>query len=482
MAKIRQVFVCRACGTMLPRWMGKCPDCGTWDSLEAQTSQPSATRDPQRGLVEGWAAVQAGEEITAGTGETPRAVPVAEIGDESGALHRLRTGIHEFDRVLGGGIVPGSALLIGGEPGIGKSTLLLQAAGALAKSGVRVLYISSEESAEQVRMRAHRLGVADEAELFVLADTNLARIVEQARITLPRAIVVDSIQMIYKGDLDAPPGSLTQLRRCASDLVFLAKASGIAVALVGHVTKDGQLAGPRLLEHVVDAVVYFEGDRMHAHRVVRAVKNRFGTTLEIGIFEMSGEGLIETAEGTLIAPINAGPMRAGSVVCPVMHGSRCLMVEVQALTATGFLGAAKRKSSGLDPNRLAMLIAVLEQHAGLRLADRDIFASAVGGVRVVEPAADLALLLAIAGAHNRRGIPPATCAIGEVGLGGELRPVTGIEQRLREAARLGFTRVLVGTSGKSAPKLPVIAGLRITPVADVAAAMEQLDPVEKTPR
>lgn len=356
---------------------------------------------------------------------------------------------------------------------------MLQAAGALgahAGSGP-VLYVSSEESAEQVRLRGDRLGVARAPGLFVLSDTNLARIVEQTRRVLPRVLVIDSVQMVYKADLDASPGSVAQLRRCCAELVFLAKVANIAVVLVGHVTKDGQLAGPRLLEHLVDAVLYFEGDRYHAHRVLRAVKNRFGTTLEIGIFEMTGAGLREVPGGLGVGALDAGASaakpRVGAVVCPVMTGTRCVLVEIQALTATGFLGAAKRKSSGLDPSRLAMIIAVLEQHAELRLADRDVFASSVGGIRVVEPAADLALLLAVAGAHHKRALAPGTAVIGEVGLGGELRAVTQLEQRVNEASRLGFARILV-PSTRHAPSLKPAKGVTIDRVENVDQAIERL--------
>ncbi|MFT5424461.1 MAG: DNA repair protein RadA/Sms [Phycisphaerales bacterium] len=436
--------------------MGKCPDCGAWDSLEETKLDSSATRDPQKGLVEGWI----GQE---GSASAAVAVPIAQVQPSAGMSERLPSGITEFDRVLGGtdrsrGLVRGSAVLFGGEPGIGKSTLLLQAAGAWAQNvtprpqqpdwGGRVLYVSSEESAEQVRLRARRLGVADLESLYVLADTNLARIVEQARQLKPDVLIIDSIQMIYKADLDAAPGSITQLRRCSSELVYLAKASGTAVVLVGHVTKDGTLAGPRLLEHLVDTVLYFEGDRHHAGRIVRAIKNRFGTTLELGLFEMTGTGLVERAEGAGAAATNES--RPGSVVCPAMHGNRCVLAELQALTATGFLGNAKRKASGIDSSRLAMLIAVLEQHSELRLADRDIFVSSVGGIRVVEPAADLALALAIAGAHFRRALEPGVCAIGEIGLGGEIRSVTQLEQRLREASRLGFSRAIVPPGSRQA--------------------------------
>ncbi|MBS0189650.1 MAG: DNA repair protein RadA [Phycisphaerales bacterium] len=484
MAKLKTLFVCRSCGAVQNRWMGKCPDCGTWDSLDEETHDPSAARDPQAAIVSAWselgepkgnAAPNEGEP----TENSQRARPISEIGDEDSAVERLSTGIHEFDRVLGfsrgavarAGIVPGSAVLVGGEPGIGKSTLLLQAAASLARSGTRVLYVTSEESGSQVRQRAVRLGSQGENELFLLSDTNLARIVEQARRVLPRVLVIDSIQMIYRSDVPAAPGSITQLRRCASELVYLAKKSGIAVLLVGHVTKDGQLAGPRLLEHLVDTVISFEGERYHQHRVVRAVKNRFGTTLEIGLFEMTGDGLREIPDSAGVSPVAGGEARIGSVVCPVMTGSRCVLVEIQALTATGFLGAAKRKSSGLDSSRLAMLIAVLEQHAGLRLADRDIFASSVGGLKVVDPASDLALLMAIASAQVRKPLDPRTCALGEVGLGGEIRPAQQMEPRVLEAARLGFQRVIVA-KGKS--PVPKGAKIEIVGVKNVDQALEQL--------
>ncbi len=465
MPKTRSLFVCRSCGGAHTRWTGRCPDCGTWDSLESEIVDPAAARDPQKGLVDAWRDL---------TGDAPLAANPAlpiTVGAADAPPMRLATGIAELDRVLGGGLVPGSAVLFGGEPGIGKSTLLLQAAHALAAAGARTLYVSSEESADQVRMRARRLGADAAPELFVLADTNLARIVEQARKVEPRVLLIDSVQLVYKSDLPAGPGSIAQLRRCGAELVYLAKISGIAVVLVGHVTKDGRLAGPRLLEHIVDCVLSFEGDRYHSHRVVRAVKNRFGTTFEVGLFEMTAAGLRQVPEGAGLPAARLQP-RPGSAVCPVMTGTRCLLVEIQALTATGFPGAAKRKSSGLDSNRLAMLIAVLEQHAGLRLADRDVFASSVGGVRVAEPAADLALLLAIAGAHHRRALPPATAVVGEVGLGGEIRPVPHLELRLRDAARLGYSRVIAPRCRELARL--TIEGLEIIMVRNVDEAIAHL--------
>lgn len=479
--------------------MGKCPDCGTWDALEKYV-EPKATAETQT-MAAAWmsgvgdaAAVGAiGPAGSAGVGggttiiapSTAVATPLPQI--ETVDVQRAPTGVAEFDRVLGGGLVPGSVILLGGDPGIGKSTLMLQAAGKLARLGTRVLYVTSEESAFQTRLRAERLfeneGVAIKAgkakaaegieamgDLFVLADTNLARIVEQARQVRPALCVIDSVQMIYKADLDASPGSVTQLRRCATELVYLAKVSGMAIVLVGHVTKEGTLAGPKLLEHLVDAVLSFEGDRHHAYRVVRAMKNRFGTTLEVGLFEMTGSGLREVADLEAMLDPTTRP-RSGSVVCPAMHGSRCLLVEIQALTTTGILGAAKRKTSGIDGNRLSMLIAVLEKHVGMRLADQDIFASTVGGLKVVEPASDLALCLAIAGAHLNRTLPAGAAVLGEVGLGGEVRPVVSLEPRVREAARLGY-RSLVLPAGM---RLPAGKGAGHVEVKTVAEAVGYLD-------
>ena len=479
MAKTATRFLCRDCGAVQSRWAGKCPACGAWNTLEEYRDPGKAARRdrPREALsVEG-------DDPAA----TPKAMPIGEVAM---LRHpRLSTGIGEFDRVLGGaevdepppapgsgcrsaggsaaraaaqtqtaavdrGLVPGSAVLVGGDPGIGKSTLLLQAAERMAAMGQRVLYVTSEESAQQTRLRAERLDAVAES-LYVLADTNLARIIEQVRQVEPHVLIIDSIQMIYKGDIEAAPGSVTQLRGCAMDLVYLAKLSGIAVVLVGHVTKQGQLAGPKLLEHMVDTVIYFEGDRYHSHRIVRAIKNRFGATLEVGLFEMGDSGLTEVPDGAalLAAEYRHGgdgdgegmTGRPGSVICPVLQGTRCLLVEVQALTATGFLGAAKRKTSGLDGSRLAMLIAVLEKHGGLKLADQDVFASSVGGMKVIEPAADLAVALAIAGAHYRRALSSkrgGICAVGEVGLGGEVRHVSRMEHRLKEVTRLGFGTVI----------------------------------------
>lgn len=500
MAKASIQFVCEQCGGVSPRWMGKCPHCGAWDSLQEFRVAPASQREQTLASAGGQGV------------EPPRAQRLHEIDPQQSHGPRLSTGINEFDRVLGGqlpqeipadaapkranrkatdspdhgtdtlGLVPGSAVLVGGDPGIGKSTLMLQAADALARRGKRVLYVTSEESAQQLRLRAQRLTDANQVndELFILADTNLARILEQARQVNPAVLVIDSIQMIYKSDLAAASGSVTQLRSCCLELVYFAKASGMALLLVGHVTKDGQLAGPRLLEHMVDTVLYFEGDRYHSYRIVRAIKNRFGTTLEVGLFEMSDRGLCQVNQGAGLLDAEY-QIRSGSVVCPVLQGSRCLLVELQALTATGILGAAKRKVSGLDGSRLAMLIAVLEKRGGLRLADQDIFASSVGGMKIAEPAADLALALAIAGAHHNRSLPPRTCAVGEIGLGGEIRHVQHLNQRLHEATRLGFGNVIIpATGGKAgnrpAPPMKNAAnnGMQLIRVATLDEALQQL--------
>ncbi len=492
MAKTKTHFLCRECGGVQSRWMGKCPDCGTWDALERYTEPKVGAAAAGESMAAEWTAAIAGGDAGIGaTGATgaasiATAVPLGEV--ERAEVDRIPTGIGEFDRVLGGGFVPGSVTLLGGDPGIGKSTLLLQAAAGLAAGGSRVLYATSEESAYQTRLRAERVlasagdgpgavpatGAIDH--LYILAETNLARIAEQARKVRPAVLVIDSIQMVYKGDLDASPGSVTQLRRCCTDLVHLAKVSGMAVALVGHMTKDGQFAGPKLLEHLVDVVLSFEGDRHHAHRVVRGIKNRYGTTLEVGLFEMGGHGLAEVLDSGPIADLTTTPA-AGAVPCPVVHGTRCLMVEVQALTAPGFLGSAKRKTSGLDGSRLAMLIAVLEQHGGLRLADQDVFVSAVGGLRIVEPAADLALCLAIAGAHYRRHLPAGVAAVGEVGLGGEIRTPPRLESRLHAAARHGYDMVVTGPMRATAPA----PGSGPRTMRTVADALGLLEPAPAAP-
>src|SRR3954467_14961161 len=487
MAKLKSKtqFLCNSCGSVHPKWMGKCPDCGTWDSLEEYKTPTPDARPPLGGFAGGGTA-------TGDIAHGAEPLSLAEIDTDDAP--RTPTGIGEFDRVLGGGIVPGSAVLVGGEPGIGKSTLLLQAANDLARGagiaeallskrdrglraagmssiaapnassassstsdtdlGIRVLYVTSEESARQTKLRAARLGI-ESPNLLVLAETNVERITNQIHKVSPAVVVIDSIQMIYKPEIPAAPGSVTQLRDCCMDLVYLAKSSNIAVIFVGHVTKAGTLAGPKIIEHIVGTVVYFEGDRFHAHRIVRCVKNRFGSTHEVGLFEMTGEGLREVTDpGNLFLQEhgNTAPP-SGSVITAAMQGSRVLLVEVQALTASSVIGAARRKVSGASSDRVGMIIAVLEKRAEMRLAAEDVFVNVAGGVKVAEPAIDLAIALAISSAHTNRPLSPGTFAVGELGLGGEVRSVPQLETRLREAARLGLGHAIVPPMGGNVPKL-----------------------------
>ena len=494
MAKTRIQFLCNHCGSVHPKWLGKCPDCGTWDALE----EYKAPTPDERSISRVPAAAQTGDIAHGGEALSLKQIDEAECP-------RRSTGIGEFDRILGGGIVPGSAVLIGGEPGIGKSTLMLQVAHELsrgaedgaedagrddfeaagsgsfsaspsprvpASSRASVLYVTSEESARQTKLRASRLGVQSPG-LLVLAETNIERIINQIHKTRPDVVVIDSIQMIYKPGLPAAPGSVTQLRDCCMELVYLAKASGVAVMLVGHITKAGTLAGPKIIEHIVDTVVYFEGDRFHSHRIVRCVKNRFGSTHEVGLFEMTGEGLREVTDpGNLfVEHYGPGGPPSGSVITAAMQGSRVLLLEVQALTASSVIGAAKRKTSGVSADRVAMIMAVLEKRAELRLAADDVFVNIAGGVKVIEPAVDLAIALAIASAHMNRPIAAGTLAVGELGLGGEIRSVPQLELRLREASRLGLGHAIVPHVGGNIPKL---GGMALHEVRRLSQAMADL--------
>jgi DNA repair protein RadA/Sms len=459
MAKARVQFLCNSCGSVHPKWMGKCPDCGTWDALEEYKAPAEDARRPMR--------------VGGKTGDVAQAAEAVAIADiDESDIPRTETGMSEFDRILGGGIVPGSAVLVGGEPGIGKSTLLLQVANALAAGPDKILYVTSEESAKQTGLRASRLGVKS-GNLLVLAETNVERILNQIAKINPAVVIVDSIQMIYKPQLPAAPGSVTQLRDCCMDLVYLAKASGTAVIFVGHVTKAGTLAGPKIIEHIVDTVVYFEGDRFHSHRIVRCVKNRFGSTHEVGLFEMTGEGLIEVKDPGKLFLEQYGPgiQPSGTVITAAMQGSRVLLVEVQALTASSVIGAAKRKVSGVSADRVGMIIAVLEKRAEMRLAADDVFVNIAGGVKVAEPAADLAIAMAIASAHMNRPLAAGTLAIGELGLGGEIRSVPQLDNRLKEASRLGLGHGIVPHMGPSIPKL---GGMALHEVRRLSQAMASL--------
>ncbi len=437
MAKSHTRFVCSHCGAFQSKWMGKCPDCGEWNSLSEQVVHDIA-EDRHRPLV------------SARGEDGPLVVPVGQI--EPDTSNRWTTGLSEFDRVLGGGIVPGSAVLIGGDPGIGKSTLLLQAGQAMARLGRKTLYVTSEESLGQVRLRADRLDgdkpPKTSHELRVSAQANLDIISNILSKERPDVVVIDSVQMVYRPEVAAAPGSAAQLRDAAARLIWLAKQMGFALVLVGHVTKDGAIAGPKILEHLVDCVIYFEGDRYHAHRLIRTVKNRFGSTDEIGIFEMTSTGLLGVDDPSRMFLATQRAARPGSVVLAACEGTRTLLVEVQALTSQSVFGSAKRKATGVDSNRVSMILAVLEKHGDIVLGDQDVFVNIVGGVRVNEPAADLAVALAVHGAFTGRGLPESTVVCGELGLGGELRPVNHQRQRMSEARRIGFQKMIVpATSG-----------------------------------
>jgi DNA repair protein RadA/Sms len=453
-------YVCQACGEAFLRWEGQCRGCGAWNSLVETLvrERPAAAR-----------ARSATGSRTAG-----EPVPLASLAAED--VPRLPVGLGELDRVLGGGLVPGSLVLVGGEPGIGKSTLLLQAAAGLAAAGPPVLYATGEESGAQVRLRAGRLGLLEgpaAGAVRVLAEHDVGRIVEAARALRPAALVVDSIQTATLDELEGPAGSVGQVRESALRLMELAKGEGIAVILVGHVTKEGSLAGPKTLEHLVDAVISIEGERGGTLRLVRSSKNRFGATDEVGVLEMAEEGLREVADPARAFLVEHPAPAAGSVVAATLEGSRALLVEVQALAAPTAYGMPRRTAIGLDPNRLALLVAVLGRRAGVGLSSHDVYANVAGGITVTDPGLDLALAIALASTLRDRPVRPGTLAFGEVGLLGELRSVGGTERRLREAARLGFERALL-PHARATPL--AVAGLEAVPVATVrdalAAALE----------
>lgn len=424
----RSVFACQQCGHQCPKWLGRCPDCGAWGTLVEEAAS--------RGKG------------TAGLRPREPARPLTEVA--MGTAVRRQTGIGELDRVLGGGLVRGSVVLIGGDPGIGKSTLALQATVELAATGCRVLYVAGEESPEQVRMRAERLcpprveaRAAVQGEPWIVAETGLDPLVASIADVKPEVLVVDSIQTLASADLGSAPGSVGQVREVAARLVTIAKTQGVSVLLIGHVTKEGFLAGPRVLEHVVDTVLYFEGDRSHAYRILRAAKNRFGSTNEIGVFEMREHGLVGVPNPSEVFLAERPALAPGSAVVATIEGSRPILVEVQALVTPATFGTPRRTTLGLDSNRAALLAAVLEKKMGLRLVERDLFLNVVGGVRVDEPAADLAVVTAIASSYLDRPLPGDLLTMGEVGLTGEVRAIARADMRLREAASLGFRRAVL---------------------------------------
>ncbi|HEX7273179.1 MAG TPA: DNA repair protein RadA [Casimicrobiaceae bacterium] len=449
MARAKTAYACTECGGQSSKWQGQCPHCGAWNTLVEAIVAPPATR------------------FQAVSGAAAEVRPLSSV--EARADPRAATGLEEFDRVLGGGLVPGGVVLLGGDPGIGKSTLLLQALAAIGASR-RSLYVTGEESPEQVAMRAQRLGLVN-APVELLAEVQLETIASAIRTRRPEVVVIDSIQTLYTEALESAPGSVAQVRECAAQLTRLAKQSAITVLLVGHVTKEGAIAGPRVLEHIVDTVLYFEGDPHSSFRLVRAIKNRFGAANELGVFAMTERGLKGVANpSALFLSRHAEPV-PGSCILATVEGSRPLLVEIQALVDAGQGGPPRRLAVGLDPQRLALLLAVLHRHGGVQSGDLDVFVNAVGGVRIAEPAADLAILMAITSSLKNISLSSKSVVFGEVGLAGEIRPVQRGQERLREAAKLGFRTALIPTGNR--PK-HAVDGMEVIAVDRVGEALEQL--------
>lgn len=447
--KDKTQFVCQSCGFVSHRWIGRCSECGAWNSMVEEKATPPA---PNRSIV-----------------EKTYIAPVLLSNIQFTTEKRISCHSKEFDRVLGGGIVPGSLVLIGGEPGIGKSTIMLQEAARLAQNGLNVLYVSGEESLTQTKMRAERLGLNSD-KLFVLPENNLDNVINEVEQINPQLVIIDSIQTIYRPVLESAPGSISQVRECAHQFLQLAKTRNLPVFLIGHVTKEGYIAGPKVLEHTVDTLLLFEGDRNHFFRILRAAKNRFGSTNEIGVFEMTDKGLAEVANPSEIFLSQRKSDVSGSVVISVLEGTRPLLLEVQALVSPSNYGLPQRSATGIDPKRLAMLLAVLEKRVGIKLGTSDVFVNAVGGVRIDETSADLGIAMAIASSLRDQLITPNAVLVGEIGLTGEIRPVAHIERRIVEAEKLGFKGIVIPSANfKSLKKKNQI---KIQPVGKLSEAVE----------
>jgi DNA repair protein RadA/Sms len=449
----KTLFCCQTCGYQTPKWMGRCPDCGAWDSIvEERTASGSLT----------------------GSIRNRSLAPVAPVPIDSIELeyeHRLLTRIKEFDRVLGGGLVPGTLVLIGGDPGIGKSTLMLQALYGLAGQGYKVLYVSGEESIPQIRLRSKRLATVS-SDMLVVSEVEVEAIMAMIESVGPRVLVVDSIQTMFNSDMTSAPGSVSQVREATVRLMLMAKKTGIPTLLVGHVTKDGAIAGPKLLEHMVDTVLYFEGDRNHIFRILRAVKNRFGSTNEIGVFEMKDKGLDEVANPSAVFLSERPAGAPGSMVTASMEGTRPILVELQALASGTTFGTPRRTILGLDPNRVALLAAVMEKKLGMHLMGYDIFMNVAGGVKVVEPAVDLTIVAAIASSFLDKAVSESTIVLGEVGLTGEVRAVGQLDTRINESRKMGFTRCIIPEGNLK--RIPGIEGIEIMGVKTVSEAVDTL--------
>ncbi len=451
MKKVKTSFFCQNCGHQSLKWAGKCPSCGQWNTFVEEE-----IRD-----------VSPGARVELTFNEKP--LPIDTIMSDE--RERMKSGIEEVDRVLGGGIVRGSAVLVGGDPGIGKSTLLLQVTQHLAAKGLKVLYVSGEESARQIKMRGERIG-ATSGNILILVEVDLDNIIKYIRETKPAAVVVDSIQTVYSSLLSSAPGSVGQVREASERLIIFAKKSGIPVFLIGHVTKDGSIAGPKVLEHMVDTVLYFEGDSGHSYRMIRGMKNRFGPTNEVGVFEMRDRGLVEVLNPSEYFLAERPEGSSGSVVVPSMEGTRPILVEIQSLVSPTNFGMPRRTAIGVDVNRVSLLVAVLEKVCGLRLGSHDVFINVAGGVRVTEPAVDLGIISAMASSFLDRTIDPGTVVFGEVGLTGEVRGIHQMELRIREAERMGFTRcILPRTTPREAGKFGKI---RVVKIRNIRELIENL--------
>lgn len=448
----RVIYCCQGCGHQSPKWMGKCPECGAWDTL----LEERAVGLSQNRRGGGFSAQGA-----------PVSIAEVTLEDE----HRLLTGIPEFDRVLGGGIIDGSLVLIGGDPGIGKSTLMLQVVNGVAGEGRKVLYVSGEESLRQLKMRSRRLGAVC-PQMLVASDINIESILATVEEVKPAVLVIDSIQTMFSPEVTAAPGSVSQVREATMKLMVMAKQSGVPVFLVGHVTKEGAIAGPRLMEHMVDTVLYFEGDQNHVFRILRAVKNRFGSTNEIGVFEMKAEGLSEVPNPSAVFLAERAENAAGSVVTACMEGTRPILVELQALISSAGFGTPRRTILGLDHNRVSLLVAVMEKKLGLNMAGHDIFMNVAGGVKVSEPAVDLGIAAAVASSFLDKPLPEKTMVLGEVGLAGEVRGISQLAPRISEIRKMGFTRCIVPRSSLKA--MGKAEGIELLGISQLSEMMEIL--------
>jgi DNA repair protein RadA/Sms len=423
--RTKTVYVCQECGFRSPKWAGKCPECQQWNTFVEEVEASSSTSSLRQTIVPQ-------------SGSSPTQINKIDINKEK----RFITNIPELDRVLGGGIVVGSVVLVGGEPGIGKSTLLLQMCHNLSTAKGPILYVSGEESTHQTKMRAQRLGV-ESSELYIVNETNLLVILEHIKKLIPRVVIIDSIQIVYRPELESVPGSISQVRECAGQLTYLAKSTGTTIFLVGHVTKEGSIAGPRVLEHIVDTVLYFEGERHTSFRLLRAVKNRFGSTNEIGVFEMTSKGLKEVVNPSELLLSERSWEASGSVVVPCLEGSRPLLIEIQALVASSVYGSPTRRTTGLDYNKISLLLAVLEKRANFKLSHKDVFVNVAGGIKVNEPATDLGVVISVASSYKDVPFPNDEVVLGEVGLSGEVRAVNQVRLRIAEAQKLGFKRCIL---------------------------------------